>query len=118
MIPLRLVVDTGAPCTCLDPERTKAMNLKWTKAHGVGPAETDPGWDTFQVCELDGFDFGAFKTGPVHARVHRVSLVNQWLATYRDPLVDGVLGGDVLTAYEARIDIDGGDAPGDQAVGR
>jgi hypothetical protein len=101
---LRLVLDTGAPVTCLDPERTKAMNLKWGKLSGVGPAERDPNWDTFQQCDLDSLDFGAFKTGRVRACVHRVAIINQWLELRGDPPVDGVLGGDVLTAHAAKID--------------
>jgi len=103
---LRLILDTGAPVTCLDPERTKAINLKWHKLRASLP-ERDPEWDTSKECELDGLDFGAFKTGPVRAGEHRVAAVNQWLAVYRDPPVDGVLGGDVLTACSAWIDYPG-----------
>ena len=101
---LRLALDTGAPVTCLDPERTKSMNLKWSKLHGDGPPERDPNWDTSVSCELLSLDFGPSKTGPVHASVHRVGSLNRWLEMTGDPPIDGVLGGDVLTAYAARID--------------
>jgi hypothetical protein len=104
---LRLVLDTGASGTWLDAERTSAMNLKWSKVPGGAPSENDPDWAPSPQAEVGGFDFGAFKTGPMRVGTYRVSALNEHLALYGDPLVDGVLGGDILSAYSARIDYPG-----------
>ncbi len=104
---LRLILDSGSPVTCVDPERTKGMNLKWHKLVGVVPADNPPMWDTTLVADLEGLDLEGFKTVGVRVGTFRVSVVNEWLELSCDSPVDGVLGGDILTAHSALIDYPG-----------
>jgi predicted aspartyl protease len=101
---LRLVLDTGAPVTHLDPERTQPMNLKWDKLADVVPAENRSDTDTFLQSEVDGFDFGTLKTRRVIVGVHRFVAESKQYVAYGDPPLDGLLGADILSSYGARID--------------
>jgi hypothetical protein len=101
---LRLILDTGAPVTCLDPERTQGLNLEWKKIANDVQDKPFASWDTNQAAEVDALDIAGFKTGRLLVCIHRMTASNSILEQYRDPPCDGVLGGDILTAYAARID--------------
>jgi hypothetical protein len=101
---LRLILDTGAPVTCLDPERTQGLNLEWKKSASVAPNESFADWDTTHAAKVDTLDIAGFRTGRLLVCIHRMTASNSILEQYHDPPCDGVLGGDILTAYAARID--------------
>jgi hypothetical protein len=101
---LRLVLDTGAPRTVLDPERVKAANLEWKTISSDRPGGNNTGPETWELAKIDGIDFEGFKTGALEVGVHHLLDINNSLGSVGDPPVDGLLGGNVLTAYSARID--------------
>jgi hypothetical protein len=99
---LRLIVDTGSPCTFLDLTRTKHLHLKGTQRGELGPS---PGVDApWEVCRIQFLHVGQFKTGPIQLRSRDLSALNASIAKNQGQLVDGLLGDDVLTTNSAVID--------------
>jgi predicted aspartyl protease len=97
-----LVVDSGAPNTHLDRERTGRLELKWKEAGGKAPLPA--GQRASGVCVLEGLEVGPCRVGRLVVGAHDLSHINQALEPYFDPPVDGVLGTDVLIRHGAVID--------------
>jgi hypothetical protein len=101
---LYLIVDTGAPNTHWDRKRSERLQLNWKEQGG---AAAPAGMADSSVCVIEGLELGQFKADRLVLRAHDVSDVNEALMRYFDPLIDGVLGADVLGRYAAVIDYSG-----------
>ena len=101
---LFLAVDTAAPTTCLDRQRVKHLQLKWQSWHiEEGKEKPDPNWGG-DYCELAKVEIGGLTVGNHGIWSHDLSDINKRLKFYSEPLLDGVLGSDVLTKLNAIID--------------
>jgi hypothetical protein len=98
---LNMLLDTGAPNTHFDPERTKALELAWRH---FDEAAFGPGWGKIGYGELPGMKIGAVDVGAVSVRSQDKSKLNEQLVAYGDAPIDGLLGADVLEPHEAVID--------------
>jgi hypothetical protein len=95
---VRMVIDTGASSTHLDPVRTKALNLSWQ--HIESPA---PGGAT-HFCNIATMQIEHFLTASLRVRSIDVTDFNIGLEPYGDSEIDGVIGADVLISHAAVID--------------
>lgn len=98
-----LMLDTGAPVTHLDLERTKHLQLKWQSLDDGDrkkPAATSPR----AFCEISKLEIGGLEVRRLVIGGHDESEMNKVLKSYMDPLLDGELGSDVLTKLNAIID--------------
>jgi hypothetical protein len=86
---LLLGVDTGAPQTCLDRWQVRHLELKWQ--------------DDVQ-CDLEGMEIGQVKTEQLRIGAHDMMDTNVLCKAYNYPLIDGLLGADVLRKHSAVID--------------
>jgi hypothetical protein len=84
-----LAVDTGANESCLDRWRVRHLGLKW---------EDDV------ECVLKAMEIGKLKTGEVRVVAHDMTEANETNKAYNYPLLDGLLGADVLQKFSAVID--------------
>jgi predicted aspartyl protease len=99
---LRLIVDTGAPNTYFDVDRSKSLGLEWAARPGADPAQMAPG---NSICVVDSIEIGAIKTSRVVVGSIDESQSNTLLKIYGDAPLDGLLGTDVLEAHSAFIDL-------------
>ena len=96
-----MLLDTGAPNTRADAERTKALELPWRY---LDEGVFGPGWGKMGYCELAGMKIGTVDIRPFQVRTKDESEFNQLLASYGDLPIDGILGADVLEPHAAVID--------------
>lgn len=99
---LNLIVDTGAPQTHLDRDRTERLGLVWKKRdreNGKGSTDEDV-WYTM----IASLNVGRFKNSNLRIGSHDVADVNSVREYYGDAPVDGVLGADVLDQGLSIID--------------
>ncbi len=99
-----MIVDTGAPNTHVDPERTAQARLEWKanvtaaamKAFNANPPANLATAKLIEVgnCRIENLLIGERKMADI----------NLALAAYNDPPVDGILGGDILKPHLAIID--------------
>lgn len=105
--PARLLVDTGASRTVFDSERIKVFltqdNLAFKK---IDKFSTGLGTNTMESHSviLDEFRFGDSTFLDYHAVVLNMEHVNKSYLMMGKPLIDGVLGGDLLLELKAVID--------------
>jgi predicted aspartyl protease len=97
-----LMIDTGAPNTHLDRERTKQLQLRWQDAAEKGSVPALRA--TTAHCVVEKLEIGPLQTGRLRVGAHDLSQINQMLEIYLDPGIDGVLGADVFSKYESVID--------------
>lgn len=98
-----LMLDTGAPVTHLDLERTKHLQLKWQswdEGAGKKPSASSPR----SVCEISKLEVGGLEVSRLVVGGHDESEMNKVLKAYMDPLLDGELGSDVLAKLNGVID--------------
>jgi hypothetical protein len=97
---LLLVVDTGAPDSHFDVERTRELGLVWHTVENKAAAG-----GTSKVAYIDGIEIGSLKTKRRMVSSHDVTFVNRLTKEhFGDPPVDGFIGGDFLKEYAAVID--------------
>jgi Aspartyl protease len=102
-MPFRLVVDTGSPFTCLDPDRAKDLKLEW-----LGKPAAKGNNDLFDMnvrCTLPEIKVGGFSSRGLRAYCYNAALWNDRVAAKH--YTDGVLGTDVLYPAGAIIDLPG-----------
>jgi hypothetical protein len=97
----QMLLDTGAPNTHADPERTKSLGLPWRY---LDEAVFGPGWGKMGYAELVGMKIGSIEVRPLSVRTKDETQLNALLATYGDLPIDGILGADVLDPHAAVID--------------
>src|SRR5437588_9131262 len=61
--PIRFMVDTGAPTTSLDFQRTQALPIKRLEPVNPKPDNAFWKWNIKQRCELKGVTFGSARLG-------------------------------------------------------
>jgi hypothetical protein len=93
--PLRLLLDTGAPNTCLDRARVAAPRQGWQ--------ERPMGGRSYFFCRTEGLRVGELWAGNVWVPHHDLSELNRAVSWYGEPPFDGILGADVLRAHDAVI---------------
>jgi predicted aspartyl protease len=98
-----LLLDTGAPVTHLDLERTKHLQLKW-QSFDEGINKKRAGATARSFCEISKLEIGGIEVRHLVIGGHDESEMNKALKSYMDPLLDGELGSDVLTKLNAIID--------------
>ncbi|QEH37756.1 hypothetical protein OJF2_63470 [Aquisphaera giovannonii] len=98
---LTLVIDTGAPNTHLDRERTRELGLKWMERGDGKAAGSDQGT---AVAVVQAIEVGQARSGPIRIGIHSMAETNRAVQPYGDGPVDGVLGADVLDPAWAVID--------------
>lgn len=99
-----LMLDTGAPVTHLDLERTKHLQLKW-KSWGNEEGKGRPATaGSTSYCEITKLEIGGREIGRLIVGGHDTSEINKVLKLYLDPSIDGELGSDVLAKLNAIID--------------
>ncbi|MBL9095268.1 MAG: retroviral-like aspartic protease family protein [Planctomycetaceae bacterium] len=96
--PVRMVIDTGASSTHLDPVRTKALNLNWQDI-----ASPSPRGATY-FCNIATIQIDRIMTASLRVRSIDVTDFNIALEAYGDSEIDGVIGADVLISHAAVID--------------
>ena len=96
--PVRMVIDTGASSTHLDPVRTKALNLNWQDIASPAPSGAT------HFCNITTMQIERLQTASLRVRSIDVSDFNIALETYGDSEIDGVIGADVLISHSAVID--------------
>jgi len=105
---IRVVLDSGAPCSSLDPERTKSLNLQWNKVQNDHlPTKSRDIWDYSLRTDLNGLQFGELRPGIVPFHVINLNDQNKSLKSYGHELIDGLIGNDFLTKHLAWIDYPG-----------
>jgi hypothetical protein len=98
---LFMLLDTGAPNSHGDPERTKALGLEWRY---LDENEFGPGWGKVGYCYLTAPKIGSVDIGRMQMRSKDETQLNAILREYGDAPVDGLLGADVLEPHAAVID--------------
>jgi Aspartyl protease len=104
---VRLILDTGAPVTCLDRRRTEALNLDWAEEPVPGQARGS-NWDPYTSAEVASLAIGEARAEGVRVYGFHASAFNHGLEAIGVRSVDGLLGADVLDAVGAVIDLPGG----------
>jgi Aspartyl protease len=100
---LRFLLDTGAPQTYLDRTRVKHLKLQWDEEVVPG-RDKSTDWDPTTSCELAALDIGGVAARRVRAYLFSTTGLNKALEAYKCKPVDGLLGGDVLSAHGGIID--------------
>jgi hypothetical protein len=98
-----MMLDTGAPVTHLDLERTKPLKLKWQPLNN-GEVGDKSAVGTSSFCEITQLEVGGHEIRRLMVGGHDTSEINKALKLYLDPSIDGELGSDVLTKLNAIID--------------
>jgi hypothetical protein len=98
---LFLLLDTGSPDSYADPQRTKAADVTWKY---LDENAFGPGWGKVGFCAVSGMKIGDVEAAPFQFRSKDQAKLNDLLAEYGDPAVDGLLGADVLDLHAAVID--------------
>jgi|GEM_PF-1652942 len=98
--PLSLIVDSGAPCAHLDVARLRASGIPWPKSVGRTKEEVGNLLAFFESTRI-----GHVSTGRLLAVPDDLSASNERLEACDERPVDGFLGGDVLIAHAAVIDL-------------
>jgi Aspartyl protease len=99
---LLLLIDTGAPVSCLDPARV--TKLPWQMSPGP-PANPKDRHDAHeQFAKVDGFQIDTINTGPLIIDSIDMKEHNKYFADTGDRTVDGLLGADVLRSLSAILD--------------
>jgi hypothetical protein len=99
---VRLVIDTGAPTTCLDPDRTKDLKLEW---RGRPQARKDELFDHGLKSRVPELRIGGFAARDLPVLKYNAAPWNNYLGAEHG--TDGVLGMDVLEPAEAVLDLPG-----------
>jgi predicted aspartyl protease len=100
---LDLILDTGSPNTCLDREIVSSLKLFWKsvpKSYLIGPSD----FDSSAVSQVEHMQIGTFVANNVRLGAYKASVSNEWLSSFGDPPIAGLLGADVLSRYSAIID--------------
>jgi hypothetical protein len=87
-----LIVDTGAPHSCLDPGRTKDFGVKWLGSKNLA------------FGGIDSLEVGPIRTGRRDIFDFDLTPSNKVLASNGNPEAHGLLGSDFLGHYRAIID--------------
>ena len=87
-------LDTGSPCTALDPERTADLHLDWKTSSG----------DNFISAAVDAITIGDIETRQLRVIRWGASAFNLDATKRGDQPIDGILGLDVLYRHRAIID--------------
>jgi hypothetical protein len=104
--PVRLLLDTGASHTVLDPLAADRLNLTRGNSHerGGGVGSTDQEVQTTSILSMR---VGEVELGERSLYVLDLGHVNQALARLGGAAIDGAVGGDILRPREAIIDYAG-----------
>lgn len=98
-----LILDTGASHSCLHTEAAKdlglTLNASEDKAAGIGTTEME-----MSGVMVDLLTLGIFQTPNYQFPVIDLSHVNTALQQVTDIKIQGILGADILTNYQAILD--------------
>lgn len=102
----KMVLDTGASKTVLDKATLLASGIPEKKILNTNIVSTGLGTNTMEsfILELPSFEIGRWKVKKFMTAVLDLSSVNYAYQQMDLPPVIGVLGGDILVPYAARID--------------
>ncbi len=101
----RLLLDTGASKTVLDQSRVlQFIQFHHLKSHDIASVGLGSNSVETQLTQLSSMGFGTIKIKPVEVAVLDLSHVNQTYAMLGMPVIDGVLGSDILYQLKAVID--------------
>lgn len=102
----KMVVDTGASKTVLDKTTLLQSGIPEEKIENTNIISTGLGTNTMEsfLLELPTFEIGKWKVKKFMTAVLDLSAVNYAYEQMNLPPVIGVLGGDILVPYAARID--------------
>jgi hypothetical protein len=98
---LFVAVDTGAPNTHLDRRQVSQHKFDWQR---IRRQAEDGSSVEAMILSASGLDVSGFRTGPLTVVEQDLSTINERLAGFKDPFIDGVLGSDVLDRHLAVID--------------
>jgi hypothetical protein len=93
-----LLLDTGAPFTFFDRDRTKNIDLDWFSDNSIPPRS---------ACFVDEFAIGKIGFRRMMVTAYSVSSLNKTAELYGEQPIDGYFGGDLLLAHSAIIDVAG-----------
>ena len=104
--PFKMVLDTGASKTVLDKTTLLASGIPEEQIQNTNIVSTGLGTTSMEsfLLKLPTFEIGSWKTKNFPTAVLDLSTVNFAYAQLNLPPVIGVLGGDILLPYAARID--------------
>ena len=99
----KLVIDTGASRTVLDYGKMQEFDVDIEKTEhlssGIGTNSMES-----MLCQLQEFSIGNLKINDITVVLVDLQHVNESYALLKLPPVIGVLGGDILDKYNAKID--------------
>src|SRR5690606_35667866 len=104
--PFKMVLDTGASKTVLDKTTLLQSGIPEEKIENANIISTGLGRNSMEsfILELPTLAIGNWKIKKFITAVLDLSAVNYAYEQMNLPLVIGVLGGDILFSYAARID--------------
>ncbi|WP_240904903.1 retropepsin-like aspartic protease [Sphingobacterium sp. SGR-19] len=104
--PFKMVLDTGASKTVLDKTTLLQSGIPEEKIENTNIISTGLGTNSMEsfILELPTFEIGNWKITKFITAVLDLSAVNYAYQQMNLPPVIGVLGGDILVSYAARID--------------
>ncbi len=104
--PFKMVLDTGASKTVLDKTTLLQSGIPEEKIQNTNIISTGLGTNSMEsfILELPTFAIGNWKIKKFITAVLDLSAVNYAYQQMNLPPVIGVLGGDILFSYAARID--------------
>jgi len=104
--PFKMVLDTGASKTVLDKTTLLQSGIPEEKIENTNIISTGLGTNSMEsfILELPTFAIGNWKIKKFITAVLDLSAVNYAYQQMNLPPVIGVLGGDILFSYAARID--------------
>ncbi len=102
-VKLKLVIDTGASRTVLDYGKMQEFDIEIEKTEHLS---SGIGTNTMEsmLCTLEAFSIGNLKIKDFTVVLVDLQHVNESYALLKLPPVIGVLGGDILDKYNAKID--------------
>jgi clan AA aspartic protease (TIGR02281 family) len=102
-LPARLLVDTGASCTVIARASAARLGLDLieseVKAGGVGAAQHAVADGIIETLQIQ-----SFRTRTFPVSVIDLSHVNQALVAHGGAIIDGAIGGDLMSSQGAVID--------------
>jgi hypothetical protein len=98
----RLIVDTGASNSCINYFSASKFNIAFKKSNEKASSATDQIIDTFfsknNILQIDDFRKANFEI-----ILFDMSYINNSLREKEIEEVDGILGGDILNEFDAKI---------------
>ncbi len=99
-----LVLDTGAPITCLDASRARSFNLRPFDGSATVPASVVANGQRHRVTIVPSLALPPLKFTNTPAALIDLRDINRQIGATRDLRCDGIIGLDVLIAMHAVVD--------------